>query len=352
MTLDELRQEIDRIDAELVELLKRRAACVHEVGETKKATHSPIFVPEREHKLIDKILKLNDGVLPEKSLLSIWRQIVSCSFSLEGGMKVGYLGPEGTWSHQAALNRFGDSVELIPYPSFAHVFSAVERDEINYGVIPVENSTDGAVGQAMDNFAHSSLRICAQMHQNVQNCIMANVPMEEIRTIYSHPQVLGQCRLWLQQNFPKAEQVPTASTTVAAQLARENKGAALGNPMAAAANGLSILAQNIQDKAFNTTRFVIIGKQKTVPTGNDRTTLCFSVPHVPGSLVNVLQHFRDHGINLHSLESRPTRDTAWEYLFYVNVSGHEEAEPLKTCLQEMHACCPMFKVLGSYPDET
>ncbi len=354
MNLSELRDEIDRIDAQLVELLKERSACVHEVGQLKKADNAPVFVPERESALIAKLLKLNDGVLPEKSLLAIWRQIVSCSFHLEGGMKVGYLGPEGTWSHQAALNRFGESITLRPYPSFAHVFAAVERGEIDYGVIPIENSTDGNVSQAMDNFAHSPLRICAQVHQSVQNCLMANIDRAAIRTIYSHPQVLGQCRQWLQQNFPLAEQVPTASTTVAAQYAAEHASdgaAALGSPMAAAKAGLEVLAENIQDHPDNTTRFAVIGRQSTQPSGNDRTTICFSVPHVAGSLVSVLQHFQKFGINLLCLDSRPTRDTAWEYLFYVDVAGHEEAEPLKSCLEELRGGCPMFKVLGSYPEQ-
>lgn len=354
MSLDKLRQEIDSVDAQLVELLKQRAKCVHEVGVIKKETNAPTFVPERESALINKLLKLNNGALPEKSLLSIWRQIVSCSFHLEGGMRIGYLGPEGTWSHLAALNRFGDSVELRPYPSFAHIFSAVERGEVNYGVIPIENSTDGSVSQAMDHFAHSSLKICAQVHQSVQNCLMASIAKEEIRTIYSHPQVLGQCREWLHQQFPLITQIPTSSTTVAAEMASlhaDEGAAALGNPMAATRYGLKILSANVQDKAENTTRFAVIGTQKTHPSGNDRTTLCFSVPHVAGSLVTVLQHLKEHNINMHCIHSRPTKDTPWEYLFYVDVEGHEETEPLHSCLSELHQHCPMFKVLGSYPEE-
>ena len=357
MNLDELRQEIDRIDAGLVELLKQRARCVHEVGAIKKATNAPTFVPERESQLISKLLKLNNGALPEKSLLSIWRQIVSCSFFLEGNMRIGYLGPEGTWSHLAALNRFGESVELVPYPSFAKVFAAVERGEVNYGVIPIENSTDGSVSQAMDNFAKAdnSLRICAQMHQHVQNCLMANCAPEDIRIIYSHPQVLGQCRLWLMQHYPNAEQIAMPSSAAAAKQALEetaNGAAAMGTPMAAEKYGLKLLAKNVQDKASNATRFAVIGKQKTKPSGKDRTTICFSVPaHVAGSLVDVLLHFKNHGLNIFCIDSRPTRDTAWEYLFYVDVQGHEDAEPLSTCLNELREHCPMVKVLGSYPDE-
>ena len=354
MNLDELRQEIDYIDAQLVELLKQRAGLVHQIGENKRSAGAPTFVPERESALFQKLLKLNAGVLPEKSLLSIWRQIVSCSFHLEGNMRVGYLGPEGTWSHQAALSRFGDSVELIPYSSFAHIFAAVERNEVNYGVIPLENSTHGNVVQAMDFFAHTHLRICAQVHQSVQNCLMANIQASEIRTIYSHPQVLGQCSNWLQQNYPHADQIPTASSTAAARMAVDNAAegaAALGSPLAARLHGLNILAEQVQDIATNTTRFVVIGAQNTRPSGQDRTTICFTVPHKPGGLVDVLEHFRTHGINIFCLDSRPTRDTAWEYLFYIDVDGHETEEPLCSCLAELKAECPVFKVLGSYPEK-
>lgn len=354
MNLDELRAGIDSIDAQLVELLKQRATLVHQIGETKRNTGAPTFVPERESALIEKLLRLNEGVLPEKSLLSIWRQIVSCSFHLEGNMRIGYLGPEGTWSHQAALSRFGDSVELVPYSSFAHIFAAVERNEVNYGVIPLENSTHGNVVQAMDFFAHTHLRICAQVHQSVQNCLMANIPAAEIRTIYSHPQVLGQCSSWLHQNYPQADQIPTASSTAAARMAVEHAAegaAALGSPLAAKLHGLNILAEQVQDVATNTTRFVVIGAQSTRPSGQDRTTICFTVPHKPGGLVDVLEHFRTHGINIFCLDSRPTRDTAWEYLFYIDVDGHETEEPLRSCLAELKAECPVFKVLGSYPEK-
>lgn len=354
MTLEELRQQIDYIDAQLVELLKQRAACVHEVGEIKKETKAPTFVPERESALIAKLLKLNNGVLPEKSLLSIWRQIVSCSFHLEGNMRIGYLGPEGTWSHQAALSRFGDSVELVPYATFDHIFSAVERNEVNYGVIPLENSTHGNVVQAMDIFARTTLRICAQVHQGVQHCLMANIPAKDIRTIYSHPQVLGQCSQWIQKNYPHTEQIPTASTTVAARMAvekAEEGAAALGSPLAAQLHGLNILAEQVQDVASNTTRFVVIGTQTTKPSGQDRTTICFTVPNKSGSLVDVLEHFRSHGINIFCLDSRPCRDRAWEYLFYIDVDGHEEQEPLRSCLAELKEECPVLKVLGSYPEK-
>ncbi len=354
MTLGELRNEIDDIDAQIVSLLKRRAHCAHEVGNIKRAAKAPIFVPERESALIRKLQELNAGELPEKSLLAIWRQIVSMSFLLEDGMRIGYLGPEGTWSHQAALSRFGESVEYVPFPSFDAVFAAVENETINYGVIPIENSSNGSVSQAIDAFRQTPLRICDQVHQSVQNCLMADIEKKDILTIYSHPQVLGQCRQWLLQNFPHAGQVPTASTTAAARIAKEEaaKGAAaLGSPLSARLTGLKVLEEHIQDTVDNTTRFAVIGRQSTQPSGKDRTTLCFCVPHVAGSLATILERFRHHNVNLHCIDSRPTRDTPWEYLFYVDVEGHESEEPLKSCLTELHAQCPMLKVLGSYPEK-
>lgn len=354
MTLAELRKEIDNYDAQIVNLLKQRMRCVHEVGVLKKNDDSHLFVPERESALMEKILRENAGELPEKSLISIYRQIVSMGLLLEGGLRIGYLGPEGTWSHQAALSRFGASVELVPYPSFRDVFNAVERGELNYGVVPIENSTDGSVSQAMDLLGGTSLRICAQIRQGIQNCLLANIPWEAIKTIYSHPQVLGQCRLWLQQHYPQAELISTASTTVAARFARElssQGAAALGSRLAAELNGLDVLEANIQDKATNTTRFAVIGKQHTQPSGHDRTTICFGVPHIPGSLVDILSVFKEHGVNLLCIDSRPTRDTPWEYLFYIDVEGHESQPPLKDCIAQLSQRSPMFKVLGSYPEQ-
>ena len=217
--IEKLREQIDEIDGSIVELLKKRMDCVHRVGEIKAVEGSALFVPERESAQREKLVRLNGGVLPEEALLSIYRQIISCGYLLEGGLRIGYLGPEGTWSHQAALARFGESVHLQPFPSFSHVFEAAERGEVDYAVVPIENSTDGFVTQTMDLLMTSSrLRICAQIHLNIRNCLLSNVAREDIRVIYSHPQVLGQCRHWLQQNFPQAEQISTASTAAAAKI--------------------------------------------------------------------------------------------------------------------------------------
>lgn len=353
--LGKIRAEIDSIDASIVELLKKRMACVHEVGVVKKETSAPLFVPEREHAQMEKLAKLNGGVLPEEALQRIYRQIISCGYLLEGGLRIGYLGPEGTWSHQAARERFGDSVTLIPFPSFEHIIKAVERGEADYGVLPIENSTYGFVSQTMDPLmASTPLRICAQSHLRVRNCLLSAIPREQIRTLYSHPQVIGQCRRWLRENFPTAEIISMSSTAAAVRLAKEEAAqgaAALGSRLASELYGLDILEADIQDDATNTTRFIIIGTQLTKPTGHDRTSICFGVSHTPGTLVGVLSTFKNHGINIYCLDARPLRDVPWQYLFFMDVAGHEEDEPLKTCLAELRAANTEFKVLGSYPEQ-
>ena len=352
--IENLRAEIDRIDASIVELLKERMKCVYRVGEIKQEQGSPLFVPERESAQREKLAALNAGVLPEDALLNIYRQIISCGYLVEGGLRVGYLGPEGTWSHQAALARFGESAELTPYHSFEHVFAAAEREEINYAVVPIENSTAGFVAQAMDLLMTSDcLRICAQSMQSIRNCLLGNIEPEEIKVIYSHPQVLGQCRLWLQQNYPNAEQISTASTAAAAKIAlreADRGAAALGSQLVADLYGLKVLQNNVQDIATNTTRFAIIGKQNTQPTGKDRTTICFGVPHTAGTLADALILFKNHSINIYCIDSRPSRHSSWEYLFSVDVEGHEGTEPLESCLKDLRQHCPMVKVLGSYPE--
>ena len=353
--LDLIRQDIDRIDASIVQLLKERMECVHQVGEWKKESGAPLFVPERESAQMQKLAALNAGVLPEEGLQRIYRQIISCGYLVEGGLRVGYLGPEGTWSHQAARERFGESVTLLPYASFEKIIKAVERGEADYGVLPIENSTYGFVSQTMDPLMGSTpLRICAQSHLRVRNCLLSAIPREQIRTLYSHPQVIGQCRRWLRENFPAAEIISMSSTAAAVRLAQEEAAqgaAALGSRLAAETYGMQVLEADIQDDATNTTRFIIIGTQLTRPTGKDRTSICFGVSHTPGSLVGVLSTFKKHGINIHCLDARPLRDVPWQYLFFIDVEGHQDEEPLKACLQELRTATAEFKVLGSYPEQ-
>lgn len=349
LNLEDLRNNIDNIDAKIVELLKQRAEYVHGVGTIKSETGDPIFVPERETSLMKKLERLNNGALPEHSLHAIYREIISCALNLEGGLKIAYLGPPGTWSHQASIKQFGRSVELIPLPNFNEIFDLVARGKADYGVVPIENSTDGSVSAAMDLFMHSPLKICAQVHLRIKNSLISSVSREEIKTLYSHPQVFGQTKNWILKNYPSADLVETSSTTKAAQLAKDNAAGALGCPLAAELFGLSVLEEDIQDNCNNTTRFAIIGKQGTMPTGKDRTSLLFHIHHQPGTLVRALDCFQKHGIDLVRIESRPSKVINWEYVFYIDTIGHADEEPLKTALSELEQYCSSVKVLGSYP---
>jgi len=356
IALTKARLAIDEVDARIVELLKKRAEWVHEVGRIKKEKNSPIFVPERETAMLNKLNRLNAGVLPEASLQAIYREIISCSFFLEGGLTIAYLGPKGTWSHQAALKQFGKSCELIPSQSFKDVFDMVDRGKAQYGVVPVENSSEGSVTAVMDLFVTSPLKICAQINLNIRNSLMADIPREHIRILYSHPQVLGQTRNWIQRHFPNAELVETSSTTKASIFAKENAetaamgAASLGCPLAAELFGLNILEEDVQDQSCNTTRFAVIGRQETQPSGRDRTSLLIRIQHKPGTLAEVVNCFQRHNNNLIRIESRPSKVINWEYVFYIDAAGHIQESPLRETLPALEQHCSMLKILGSYAD--
>lgn len=353
MNLDDIRKNIDEIDGQLLDLLSDRADLVHQVGEVKKRDGLQIYAPEREEALLRRLIDRNKGRLPEKSIRAIYREIMSAALALEDDLKIAYLGPEGTWTHQAAIKKFGHSVAYSSQPNFAEVFDQVTRRQADYGVVPIENSTEGAVSHTLDLFVDSPLQICAQILLRIENGLMASIPREEIKTLYSHPQVFGQCRTWILRNFPEADLVEVSSTTRAAQLARDNAAqgaAALGGALAAEMNGLTMLESSIQDRATNTTRFLVIGEKTCPPTGKDRTSILFAIHDRPGSLVRALQAFDQFQINMSKIESRPSKRKDWEYVFYVDLSGHCDDPELKKAIEELEKHCSMVKLLGSYPD--
>ena len=353
MNLDDIRRQIDTIDQELLDLLNRRADLVHEVGVVKKRDGLQIYAPEREEALLRRLISMNQGRLSETSIRAIYREIMSAALALEDDLKIAYLGPEGTWTHQAAIKKFGHSVGYSPQPNFADVFDQVTRRSADYGVVPIENSTEGAVSHTLDLFVDSPLHICSQILLRIENCLMAAIPRSEIRTLYSHPQVFGQCRSWIHKNFPQADLVEVSSTTKAAQIAQEQAkqgAAALGGPLAAEIYGLDLLESNIQDSATNTTRFLVIGEKTCPPTGHDRTSVLFAIHDRPGSLVKALQAFDNFHINLSKIESRPSKRKDWEYVFYVDLAGHCDDPQVAEALAELHQHCSMIKLLGSYPD--
>jgi chorismate mutase/prephenate dehydratase len=353
MNLGDIRKNIDDIDGQLLDLLSARADLVHQVGEVKKRDGLQIYAPEREESLLRRLIELNSGRLPEKSIRAIYREIMSAALALEDDLKIAYLGPEGSWTHQAAIKKFGHSVAYSPQPNFSEVFDQVARRKADYGVVPIENSTEGAVSHTLDLFVDSPLQICAQILLRIENGLMAAVPRDQIRTLYSHPQALGQCRGWILRNFPDADLVEVSSTTRAAQLAKENAAAgaaAIGSPLAAEIYGLTLLEESIQDSATNTTRFLVIGEKTCPVTGNDRTSILFAIHDRPGSLVRALQAFDQFHINMSKIESRPSKRKDWEYIFYVDLSGHCEDPSLKEAIEELEKHCSMVKLLGSYPD--
>ncbi len=353
MTLDEIRVQIDAIDSQLLELLSQRADLVHEVGVVKKRDGLQIYAPERESALLKKLVTMNQGRLPERSIHAIFREIMSAALALEDEMKIAYLGPEGTWTHQAAIKKFGHSVEYLAQPNFAEVFDQVARRKASYGVVPIENSTEGAVSHTLDLFVDSPLRICAQILLRIENNLLAAIPRERVKTLYSHPQVFGQCKNWILRHFPDADLVEVSSTTRAAQIASERASegaAALGGTLAAELNGLEVLESSIQDRATNTTRFLVVSEKTCPPTGNDRTSILFAVRDQPGSLVEALKAFNEFEINMSKIESRPSKQKDWEYIFYVDLAGHCEDPKLAKALRELECHCSLVKLLGSYPD--
>lgn len=353
MPLTSIRKKIDALDEQLLELLNRRADLVHEVGEIKRLNGGPVFAPEREETLLRSLEERNAqiaGRLPASAIRAIYREIMSASYALEKGLTIAYFGPAGTYTHEAARNKFGASVEYSAQASITDVFAAVARGSADFGVVPIENSTEGAVTHTLDEFMCSELKICAQIVLRVEQNLLARCPREEIRKIYSHPQSLGQCRQWLQTNFPAAEIIAASSNTRAAQHAAEEPGsAAIAGKLAAELYQLNILESSIQDSAFNTTRFLVIGPQSCPPTGNDKTSLMFSVQDKSGTLFTALEPFQRLGISMSKIESRPSKRKAWEYFFFVDIEGHAEDPRVVEALTELEKCCTRLKILGSYP---
>ena len=350
MDLNELRKNIDEIDAEVVRLLNLRYEYVQGVGQWMQSTAHEIYVPGRERALIEKLYSINEGLLPNKTLKAVYREIMSGAIALEHPVTIAFLGPENTFSHQAAVSKFGHSVKYIPQNSIADVFEAVEKSNVSYGVVPVENSTEGAVTYTLDLLAKSSNLICAELNVAVHHQLMTLDPNEEIKVIYSHPQAIGQCRTYLHNQYPKAAVVEVNSTADAARRASEEKGsAAIASAMAAESFGLTLLDTDIEDKADNVTRFLVIGKQEPKQTGEDKTSLVFTLPDRVGSLYDALGILQKNAINLSMVESRPTKERKGEYVFFVDFLGHKKDEGIQKAIADLQGFCSSVKILGSYP---
>ena len=350
MNLDDLRKEIDSLDGEIIRLLNERISVVLSIGEKKKKSGSEIYVPSRERAVFDKIKRLNEGPLPEESAHAIYREIMSAALALETEMKIAYLGPEATFTHQAARNKFGVSVDYISTSTISEVFDCVQNRSAEYGVVPVENSTEGAVTHTFDQFATTPLKICSEIYLPISLTLLASQPKEKISLIFSKQEVFGQCRSWLNANMPTVKLSPVESTTKAVQLALETPGsAAIASVMASDMYEIEVLAENIQDMQGNTTRFLVIGQSHGPATGDDKTSIVFGVKHKVGALYDALSVFKTDHINMTKIESRPSRNKAWEYYFFVDIDGHVDDPIVARALAELEEHCSLMTVLGSYP---
>lgn len=350
MTLDELRARIDAMDARLVELLNERTKAVLGIGALKKETGGEIYAPARERAVFDRIRAANHGPLPQESLQAIYREIMSASLALEHPLRIAFLGPEATFTHQAARHKFGASVEYVPCETITDVFTTVEKQAAPYGVVPIENSSDGAVTHTLDQFAVTPMKVCAEILLPVSQNFMAAHRGGTIQRIYSKSEVFGQCRRWLQSNMPGVELIAVSSTARGAEMAKKEPGsAALASSLAAELYGLEVLERDVQDVAGNTTRFLVIGRSPSAPTGSDKTSVFFSVRHESGALYRSLEIFARYGLNMLKIESRPNHFKAWEYNFFIDLEGHAEMPAVRDALKELSEHCTVLTVLGSYP---
>ena len=345
-----MRREIDAVDAELVRLLNERVRVVMQVAEFKKQNNLEVFAPEREEQVLKKVLERNEGPLPQESLQAIYREIIGSSRSMERVLKVCYLGPAGTFTHQAARARFGSMVDFEAASDIESVFETVSKGRADCGVVPVENTTGGVVIETLDTFMKYDVKVCGEMTLEIHQNLLAKCSMGDIRTVYSKPDALAQCRRWLSTNLPHAELMPMSSTTAAAEMARdEKKAGAIASREAAGIYGLEILESSIEDEHNNMTRFLILSRNWASRTGKDKTSIMFAIRNEVGALYNMLLPFKKHGINLTKIESRPSRVRAWDYVFFVDCEGHAEDAEISAALKELEAQCRYLQVMGSFP---
>jgi len=350
--LEKLRGRIDGIDFKILELLNRRTELAVEIGHLKAKGKGQTYVPDREKQIYDRLLANNKGLLSNESIKAIYREIMSGALSIEKPLKIAYLGPPATFTHIAALKKFGSSVTYVDCGNIKDVFAEVEKGRSDYGVVPIENSTEGAVDHTLDMFVESDLKICSEVLLDISHNLLAKCPLASIKKVYSNPQAVAQCRLWLESNLPRVELVEVSSTSRAAELASKEKWtSAIASKLAASIYGLDILASSIEDSAHNITRFLVIGRGIPKPTGRDRTSILFSIKDRVGALHDMLVPFKRHRINLTKIESRPSKKKAWDYYFFIDMEGHCENRHVVKALSELEKECRYLKILGSYPKE-
>ncbi|NLI01340.1 MAG: prephenate dehydratase [Chthonomonadales bacterium] len=351
MSVSDLRKEIDRIDERIVELLNRRAELALEIGTHKAHTKSPYFTPERERAVVKRLVAASKGPLPADALRAVYREVISACRALEKPLAIAYLGPAGTFSHQAAITRFGSSAMLQACDAIPDIFAQVERGASDYGVVPVENSLAGVIPETLDTFTQSNVRVVSELFVPiVHNLATRCGDLDQVRRLYTHPQPLAQCRQWIRAHLPNAEIVEASSTVRAAQAAAAEDGAAALCPaLAAEITGLPILVEHTEDNPSNRTRFLVLGYNEPEPTGRDKTSVMFSVHHRAGALFRAMAAFEKYDVNLTMIESRPAKMAVWEYVFYVDVQGHIRDDNVARALSLLKEQTLFLTVLGSYP---
>ncbi|MBS3762845.1 MAG: prephenate dehydratase [Planctomycetes bacterium] len=352
MSLDELRKRIDGIDVQIVRLINERAEIAHKIGELKAESSDSVYKPHREEAVYEHAIKANDGPIRDESVRAVFREIMSGCIALEKALKVAYLGPPGTFTHWAARSKFGDSVNYEPSKSLEEVFAEVERGRADYGVVPVENSTEGGIRDTLARFLESPLKVCAEIVIQIHHSLMANCNLQEIKTVYSKGTVFGQTRGWLREHLPDADLADVPSTSKAAELAsHQDHAAAIGHKQLTAAYGLELLFENIEDTPDNVTRFFVIGNHMSGPTGDDKTAVLCSVRDKVGALHSLLTPFKEFGINMTKIESFPARGLKWQYYFFIDFIGHPENEDVQQAMEAMKQECTEFIVLGAFPQQ-
>ncbi|MBI2468763.1 MAG: prephenate dehydratase [Candidatus Rokubacteria bacterium] len=351
MDFDEWRQRIDDIDRQLLRLLNQRAEIAVEIGRAKREAETPVHVPEREHEIVEGLVRLNGGPLPGEAIRAIWREVLSASRVLQRPFRVAHLGPVATFTHVAALRHFGASAEYLPVRGIHEVFAEVERGRADAGVVPIENSTEGVVNHTLDRLIDSELLICGEIQLEVHHYLLSRArDLAEVKQVVSHPQALAQCRGWLDENLAQAQSVEVGSTAIAAERALEDPTiAAIASELAGRLYGLPTLRERIEDLAQNVTRFLVVGTRALAATGRDKTSILLSIKDEVGALYRILEPLAQGRINLTRIESRPTRRRPWEYVFFVDFEGHQADAKIQGVLGALRERCLFLKVLGSYP---
>ncbi len=349
--LNQLRAQIDALDEDIINLIQKRAGFAQEIGKVKKSSNDPIYRPDRERDVYEKVSKKTNGPLPSSVIRAIYREMMSGTIALEHPLKIGYLGPEGSFSYEALRTKFGVSINSVPLPTIADVFRAVESDQVEYGIVPIENSTEGQVSTTLDMFLETNIFIYSELYKKIQFSLLGfETDLSSIHKVYGIRIGNEQCRNWISANLSHAEIIETSSTAMAAKTVAELKeGAAIASKIAGETYGLTVIREGIEDYSGNSTRFIVIGKTICPSTGNDKTSIVFSLPNKTGALFSILKKFNDQNINLSKIESRPLKKNRWEYNFFIDFLGHRDDPKIKEILNSIKNECLGYKLLGSYP---